>query len=217
MLQSWELELIADITARFHNGLAWALRQSFKKHNKRLFSKIENLTKWSMVSTNVLIQVATGFIYHFPSTEFVDRILTRSHEEEGCCMVGWGSICCFLQMMLSWWHYWSLTFTPYWIRSQQCVKRLGWGSAPLNLSPWFLTGNWWTVHSEQGMSPYSKWRVSNISGSWSRVGVLWSRRLAEDLMQQEQFCIHFTTLLWQNESWADRQSSQSTGQSLFLP
>ncbi len=41
--QSWELELIADVITNIHNRLAWALWQSFKKHNKCLFSKAR---KW---------------------------------------------------------------------------------------------------------------------------------------------------------------------------
>ncbi len=49
----------------------------------------------------------------------------------------WGSNCCLLQMMWSCWHHQSVTFSTHWIGLQPSVKWLGWGSAPLNMSPWF--------------------------------------------------------------------------------
>ncbi len=39
-------------------------------------------------------------------------------------------------MMWSWWHHQSVTFRTR-IGLQPSMKRLGWGSAPLNMRPWF--------------------------------------------------------------------------------
>ncbi len=59
--------------------------------------------------------------------------------------------------------------------------------------------------------------LTPISGSYSQVRGLRSGRLAREQLQREQFCVRFTTPLWQNKSWDRRLSSRSTAQSLFLP
>ena len=90
--------------------------------------------------------------------------------------------------MIWFWFWLHRSVSTHWIGSQPSVKRLGWGSAPPNLRPWFSAGNRWTVHSKQGMSPYPKWRSSSISGSCSRVREQWRVRWARESEQRERYC-----------------------------
>ena len=67
------------------------------------------------------------------------------------------------------------------------------------------------------MSPCPKWRSLSTSGFCSRVRGWWGVRSTGESEEQEWCCMRFTAWLWQKGSWAERQSSWSTGQSSSLP
>ncbi len=68
------LDFVAEVSTCFHSGLTWSLRRSFKKHNKRSFSKIRNLPngQWCPLmfwyQNHHLVSFASSFIYHFKTS-----------------------------------------------------------------------------------------------------------------------------------------------------
>jgi len=128
-----------------------------------------------------------------------------------------GSPLCCLQMMWSCWHPQSVTAGIHWGVLQLSVKRRGLESAPPNLRPWCSAGDRWIAPSRWGQRAYPKQRSSSISGSCSRVRVRWSGRSTGGSVRLQQSKRRCTGPSWWRGSWADRQSSQFTGQSTFQP